>query len=128
MQRERARTLVEMAEKCLFAYREPQGYDAKSAAKHLVAGSAPLLRALRERLDGLVHWRAEDLDAAVRDTAQAADAKLALIAQPLRVALTGAAASPPIDQTLMLVGRERTLARIDRALEHLRAAEQADGS
>jgi len=121
VQRERARTLVEMAEKSLFAYRDPDGYDPKAAGKHLVAASAPLLAALRERLAALTHWRAEDLDAAVRECAQAGEVELGQIAQPLRVALTGSAASPPIDQTLLLVGRERTLARIDRALDYLGA-------
>ena len=121
VQRERARTLAEMAEKCLFAYRDPDGYDDKAAAKHLVAGSAPLLAALRERLAALAHWQSAELDAAVRETAQAAGVKLGELAQPLRVALTGMAASPPIDQTLLLVGRERALARIDAALEYLRA-------
>jgi len=41
------------------------------------------------------------------------------IAQPLRVALTGTAVSPSIDKTLWLVGRERSLARIQRALQHV---------
>jgi glutamyl-tRNA synthetase len=41
------------------------------------------------------------------------------IAQPLRVALTGSAVSPSIDKTLWLVGRERSLARIDRALDFI---------
>ena len=43
------------------------------------------------------------------------------IAQPLRVALTGTAVSPSIDKTLWLVGRERTLIRIQRALEYVMA-------
>jgi glutamyl-tRNA synthetase len=48
------------------------------------------------------------------------------IAQPLRVALTGTAVSPSIDKTLWLTGRDRSLARIARALEYvlIRAASQ----
>ncbi len=125
VQLERARTLAEMAEKSLFAYCEPEAYDEKAAAKHLTAECAPLLAALRERLVALDGWREEALDAAVRETAQAAGAKLGQLAQPLRVALTGTAASPPIDQTLALVGRERSLARMDRALARLSAGPAA---
>ena len=44
---------------------------------------------------------------------------LGKLAQPLRVALTGSAASPSIDKTLWLVGRERSLARIEKALEYI---------
>jgi len=119
VQRERARTLVEMAEKSLFAFSAPGAYDEKAAAKHLTGDVRPLLLALRERLGALDGWSGEDLDAAVRETADDAGVKLGKLAQPLRVALTGSAASPPIDQTLLLVGRERTLERIDSALLHL---------
>ena len=119
VQRDRARTLVEMAEKSLFAFRAPDGYEEKAAAKHLTGDVRPLLLALRERLGALDGWSAEDLDAAVRQTAEDAGVKLGKLAQPLRVALTGSAASPPIDQTLVLVGRDRTLERIDSAVVHL---------
>ena len=47
------------------------------------------------------------------------DAKLGKLAQPLRVAVSGAAATPPIDETLLLVGKARTVDRIDRALEFI---------
>ena len=55
------------------------------------------------------------------------DAKLGKLAQPLRVAVSGAAATPPIDETLLLVGKARTVDRIDRALEFIdrRMAENA---
>lgn len=119
VQRERARTLVEMAQKSLFAFQEFDAYDEKAANKHLKATAGPLLASLRARLAMLDAWTAPELDRAVRDSAEASEVKLGALAQPLRVALTGSAASPPIDQTLLLVGRSRALARIDRAIEHL---------
>ena len=67
--------------------------------------------------------RARDWDAAAhpRRARSARDGELqsglGKIAQPLRVAVTGTAVSPPIDATLALLGRERTLARIDAALK-----------
>ena len=126
VQRERARTVVEMAEKSLFAYREPEGYDPKDRRRHLQEAAEPGLRALRERLAGLSPWQVEALESAVRESAEALGCKLGAVAQPLRVALTGTSASPPIGQTLLLVGRERTLARLDRALEAV--AEEARAS
>ena len=50
--------------------------------------------------------------------------KMGKVAQPLRVAVTGRAASPGIDVTLYLVGRDACLQRIDRALEFIREREQ----
>ncbi|MFT5448245.1 MAG: glutamyl-tRNA synthetase [Gammaproteobacteria bacterium] len=120
VQRDRARTMVEMAQKSLFAFHEFDAYDEKAANKHLKAAAGPLLASLRARLAALDAWTAPLLDSAVRDSAEASEVKLGALAQPLRVALTGGAASPPIDQTLLLVGRSRALARIDRALGHLR--------
>jgi glutamyl-tRNA synthetase len=118
-QRERARTMVEMAQKSLFAYREPERFDSKAVAKHLSAEVGAPLAALRAGLQSVEEWTAPALDEVVRRSAEAAGIKLGKLAQPLRVALTGGAASPPIDQTLVLVGRERTLKRLDRVLEHV---------
>jgi glutamyl-tRNA synthetase len=61
-------------------------------------------------------WRAELIHAQVIATVEDYDAKLGKLAQPLRVAVSGTAATPPIDETLLLVGKARTLERIDRAL------------
>jgi len=57
----------------------------------------------------------------VVDTAETVGVKLGKLAQPLRVAVTGSDMSPSIDATLQLVGRERTLARIDAALAYIEA-------
>ena len=45
--------------------------------------------------------------------------KMGAVAQPLRVAVTGSDASPGIGQTLALLGREKTLTRIQRAIEYV---------
>ncbi|MFT5173787.1 MAG: glutamyl-tRNA synthetase [Gammaproteobacteria bacterium] len=116
VQRERSKTLVEMAQKSLFAFHDFDAYDEKAVNKHLTAASGVLLAALRVDLCALDAWTASALDAAVRSSAEASGVKLGALAQPLRVALTGSAASPPIDETLLLVGQARSLACIDRAL------------
>jgi glutamyl-tRNA synthetase len=115
-QQERARTMKEMAEASLFFFREPGGYDHKAAAKHLTRETAPLLAAVRARLAELADWRAPALHAVVSAVAAEQSAALGKVAQPLRVAVSGGAVSPPIDDTLEILGRETTIARLDRAI------------
>ena len=115
-QQERARTMKEMAEASLFFFREPGGYDDKAAAKHLTRETAPLLAAVRARLAELADWRAPALHAVVAAVAAEQSAALGKVAQPLRVAVSGGAVSPPIDVTLEILGRETTIARLDRAI------------
>ncbi|MDX9768359.1 MAG: glutamate--tRNA ligase [Ectothiorhodospiraceae bacterium] len=116
-QRERSKTLTEMAQASTFFYRDVEDYDAKAADKNLTADALPVLRALYSDLSALAAWEAEPIHAAVNAIAERMELKLGKVAQPLRVAVSGGTVSPPIDQTLALLGRERTLARIGRAIE-----------
>jgi len=120
VQRERAKTLVEMAANSVFFYRDFDTYDAKAATKHLTVDCLPALQGLRDALVRLGVWTAEPIHEAVRQAATTHGLELGKIAQPLRVMVTGRAVSPPIDQTLALLGRERTVARLDRGLRRLR--------
>ena len=79
------------------------------------------LEEVRGRLEALPDWEPEAIHDAVVATAEAGGLKLGKLAQPLRVAATGTAQSPSIEKTLLLVGRDRSLARIDAALEYIRA-------
>ena len=115
-QQERARTMKEMAEASLFFFTEPPGYDEKAAAKHLTRETAPLLTAVRLRLAELADWLAPGLHAVVSAVAAEHGVALGKVAQPLRVAVSGGAVSPPIDVTLEILGRATTLARLDRAI------------
>ncbi len=118
-QRERAKTLSEMAEASEFFFREPAGFDPKDAKAHLTKESEAVLRDLRARLAALPLWTREAVHEAVVGLAAAHGLKLGKVAQPLRVAVAGRAVSPPIDVTLALLGREQTLRRLDRALAHI---------
>jgi glutamyl-tRNA synthetase len=97
-------------------------YEPDAAKKHLrPVAEEPLarLRAAFEML-ALEDWEPETLHHAVERVAAELDLKLGKVAQPLRVAIVGRAASPGIDETLTLVGKEATLRRIDRALAYIR--------
>ena len=119
--RERAVTLREMAGASVYFYREFEDFDAGAARKHLRPVVLAPLEELRAALDLLPEWSAPGIAAAVEDTAAQAGIGLGKLGQPLRVAVTGRGVSPPFDVTLALVGRERTLDRIDRALDFIRA-------
>lgn len=116
-QRERNKTLVDMARASAFLYREFEAYDEKAAQKHLNADSADLLGALRDRLAALPSWEKAELHAVIEVLATERELKMGAIAQPLRVAVCGGTVSPPIDTTLALLGRDKTLSRIERAIQ-----------
>ncbi len=119
VQRERAKTLAEMAQNSVFFYRDFDAYDSKDAAIHLKPQTRDLFGDLRSRLAHLSPWVAVSIHEAVNAVTEARGLKLGQVAQPLRVAVAGRAVSPPIDLTLELLGREKTLARIDKALEYI---------
>jgi glutamyl-tRNA synthetase len=118
-QQERAKTLVEMAEISAFCYQDFEEYDEAAAKKHLRGVAREPLEKLREALAGLAEWTPEVLHNVVQRVSDSLELKMGKVAQPLRVALVGRAASPGIDVTLYLVGKEATLRRIGRALEYI---------
>ena len=116
-QRERVKTLKEMAQASRYFFGEAVELDAKAATKHLSDEGREVLTALRATLEGVTDWTAAPLNAALNAFATARGIGLGKVAQPLRVAVTGNTISPPIDLTLELLGRERSMARLDRALQ-----------
>ena len=118
-QQERASSLVEMAQISAFIYQDFSEYDETAARKHLRPVAFEPLQRVRAALESLDAWEPEALHQAVVDVAGALDLKMGKVAQPLRVAVVGRAASPGIDVTLHLVGREASLRRIDRALDYI---------
>ncbi|MCY4361501.1 MAG: glutamate--tRNA ligase [Gammaproteobacteria bacterium] len=117
IQKERVKTITEMAGQSRFLYEEFAEYDQTAAKKHLRPVVFEALQQVREALAGLDAWEREAIHAAVNAVAEQQAMKFGKIAQPLRVAVTGSAVSPSIDITLELLGRDRTLARLGRALE-----------
>ena len=111
-QRERAKTLREMAANSRFFFGDAVTLEAKAAEKHLTAEARPLLAELRNRLAALPDWTAPAVHGVLEALAQEKSLGLGKIAQPLRVAVSGGTVSPPIDQTVVLLGRARTLARL----------------
>ena len=109
-----------MADISEFFYQDFDTYDEKAARKHLRPVAREPLEKMREALAALGDWEPQALHQQVKDVAASLDLAMGKVAQPLRVAVVGRAASPGIDVTLHLVGREACLRRIDRALDFIR--------
>ncbi len=116
---ERSDTLQSMAQAAQFLYHDFAQYEAKAADKNLNAAAHVPLQCLHERLAALADWRAEPIHDTVKSVAEETGLALGKVAQPLRVAVSGMAVSPPIDITLELLGQLKTLARIARALDFI---------
>lgn len=111
-QRERNKTLKEMAANSLFFFETKLNVDPKAAAKHLTDEARGLLAEFAQVLATLPTWAAPQVHEALTTFAATKNLPLGKVAQPLRVAVTGGTVSPPIDLTLELLGRERTLTRL----------------
>jgi len=115
-QRERAKTMKEMATNSRFFFSDRIEMDPKAVAKHLTAEARTVLAQVRGQLAGLPQWDAPSINGLLNQLSAQLQVGLGKVAQPVRVAVTGSAVSPPIDATLALLGRERSLARLDAAL------------
>ncbi len=125
---ERAETLLEMASKARFCYEDFETIDPKAARKHLRPTVLEPLKAIRLHLAELEEWDRSAIDETIQQVAAEFELGLGKVGQPLRVAVTGASVSPPIDVTLWLVGKARTLSRLDAAIQlvEARAAQSAN--
>jgi glutamyl-tRNA synthetase len=116
----RARRVDEIATQMAPYLRDHVEYDADAVAKQWKdrAGTVSILRATRERLVSAPDWSPPALEGSLRELADSLGTTAGKIFQPLRVALTGLAASPGIFDVLEILGRERSIARIDAAIRY----------
>jgi glutamyl-tRNA synthetase len=119
----RSRTLIDLVEQARPYLADEVTYSDDAVARHWKspADVADRMEQLRVRLAALPVWSEPDLEAEVRAAADSAGVGAGKLIHPLRLALTGTAASPGIFEVAALLGRERTLQRVDRAIATLRA-------
>ena len=115
--RERAETLLHMAASARYCFEDFEVIEPKSAKKHLRPVILEPLKKVRDRLAELKDWSKENIAQVIEEVAAEFDVKMGKLGQPVRVAVTGGPVSPPIDVTVWLVGRDRTLMRLDHAVE-----------
>lgn len=118
-QRERAKTLVELAEVSKFFYQDFEAFDEKMAKKQLKVAATEVLTTVQTALNELPNWELESIHDAIHGVAEQLGVKMGKVGMPLRVAVTGGAPSPSLDLTVYLVGREACDRRINKALEYI---------
>lgn len=121
VQKERVKTINELADTSEYFFNDFATYDEKSAKKHFKASSITVLQSMLTMFDALEIWNAESINQCIHKYSEESELKLGKIAPPIRVAVCGSASSPSIDITLKLIGKERTLQRLQRAIEYIQA-------
>ncbi len=121
--RERVKTLVEMAEQSAFYFSNEITYEEKASNKFLNSEALPLFEQVLQSLS-----RESILDRAsshrlIHQLSEERGEPLVKIAQPLRVALTGKMASPPLDEVMEILGKEKVVQRIQIAIDHIAKSE-----
>lgn len=116
-QAERNKTLREMAEKSRYFFEDVSLNDEMKA--HFSRELVPALQFFCEALSNLTEWNKEAIHQVLVSSAEKHELKLGRLAQPIRIAITGGTVSPPIDITILLIGRDRTVARIRKVLPNV---------
>ena len=114
------RTFADVLNKAdvLFGPDDSYEFDAKAVKKVLAKNEGQGYAVLTEIRPQLaeVAWEAEHLENWLKDYCDAHELGMGKVAQPIRVAVTGTTISPPIFDALVMLGQDKTLARIDRCL------------
>ncbi|RLB07766.1 MAG: glutamate--tRNA ligase, partial [Deltaproteobacteria bacterium] len=116
----RAKTLSEMADMMDFYLLEEIEYEPKAAKKFLKPSMIPVFEDLIRKLDKLDEFTEQELEQIFRGTSEELGVKLGKIAQPVRVALTGRTASPGLFEVIDILGKKRTIRRLEAALEYMK--------
>ena len=114
-QRERSKTMREMADNSAFFFRPPSAYDEKAVRKHVTPEALALLAEACLKLEALADWSAPAIHELINGVALGRGVALGKLAQPIRLAVCGGTISPPIDATLEILGREESLSRLRQA-------------
>jgi glutamyl-tRNA synthetase len=117
--KDRAKTLVEMADLLEFYFRDEMIYDEKASEKFLKAETVPVLKEVVNALSKETVLDKEKGHHLVRELAEARGEPLVKIAQPIRVALTGTTVSPPIDEVMEAMGKKEVIRRLQRAIDYI---------
>ncbi|WP_127470904.1 glutamate--tRNA ligase [Thiomicrorhabdus aquaedulcis] len=117
--RDRAKTLVEMANGSIYFYSDFDEFEADAAKKHLRPVAAEALQVVYSQFEALSEWDAESIHNAINTTAEELGVGMGKVGMPLRVAITGGGQSPAIDATAELIGKARCLTRIKMALAYI---------
>jgi glutamyl/glutaminyl-tRNA synthetase len=125
MYQPRGKTLADPFVLGRFFFEDDFNFNAKAVKKNLIKNDGQGLQVLREfpaELENLDDWQAASIQALIESFVAEKELKnMGSVAQPLRVAISGDAVTPPIDQTLELLGKEEVIKRIEHCLNTINA-------
>jgi len=119
--RQRVSTINELVDSILYCFQDFEDYDAKAAKKTLREVALEPLQMLLDELSLLENWQVAEIHDVIENITQKLGVNMGKVGQPLRVAVTGGSFSPPIDETVAMIGKARSIARIKKAIETISA-------
>jgi glutamyl-tRNA synthetase len=117
----RSQTLAQMAQNGCFYFQEEIRFERKGDDKFLTSSALELMVDIKKRLADWQDFSQSGLERVFGSFLEEKQIKLGKIAQPLRVALTGKTASPGLFEVMEVLGKEKTLDRLKRAISHIEA-------
>lgn len=117
--KERAKSLVDMANSLRYYIADQVEYDEKAKAKFLDKKCLPYLSDLKDGLSVADDFTHNGIEAVFRSVVEKHGIKLGALAQPVRVAMTGGTESPGIFDVLEVIGKEKTLMRLEKAIDSI---------
>jgi glutamyl-tRNA synthetase len=118
--RDRSKTLVEMADSCIMFYHDFSVFDEKQARKQFSDKSQSIIEALHSKLSALDIWNAETVHGEIQKVCEQESVGFGKVGQPFRLALSGNGKAGSIDVCAELVGKNRTLARLQMAIDYIK--------
>jgi glutamyl-tRNA synthetase len=119
--RQRVSTINQLADSILYCFEDFEEYDEKAAKKALRPVALEPLQSLLKEFGNLEEWKSPAIHQVIESITQVLELNMGKVGQPLRVAVTGGSFSPPIDKTVEIIGKAKTLARISRAISYISA-------
>ncbi len=115
--RDRAKTLIELAAGLRYYFENFDSYDENAAKKHFKTATPAILQNLLEKFIQIEDWNPENISAEIKNTCEELELGMGKVGPALRVAVTGTAMSPSLEITLDLIGKKRSLVRLQKAVE-----------
>lgn len=117
--RERVKTLAELVDAAHYFLSDDISFDDKAARKFLTKDAAGPIRSLMQKLSALAQFDEASIERAFDAALEENRLQMGQLAQPVRVALTGSTVSPGIHEVIAVLGKERTLRRLQKALDYI---------
>lgn len=114
--RDRAKTLKELAEGIRYYYEDFSEYDANATKKHFKTATPGILDALLDKFKAVDDWNEASINDVIKNICEELELGMGKVGPALRVAVTGTAMSPSLDVTLNLVGKDKTVERMEKAV------------